>query len=558
MDGSAPVLGYQRVYEGSGESRSSTTARDGNLSRVAHEGESDRIRKGADKKLPRGRRVSHLIQVFDKQTTIYDPGANPHPFPAQTMALIGGGGDYGGTAEDPTHPKPSTRATTVLDNAERRLAIMEATIGTENNWDGEASGEKNAGPEARLSGMADLGDEFCMEEEEEEEELPAKPKLCRMVARYYSLKTANYNLIHKHFSEVWRIRGKMSFKPLKNNFFIITFALEGDYKFVEQGGPWTWIHLGVACLIAPLNDKAQPSDVVLDTVRLWVRFYDVPWRKQMKEYGERLGSNFGKVVEVDVDAEGLELSEYLRVRIDWPLNQRPLARFKSSVKGQPNPRIYQMRYERVPYYCFHCGFIIHNEEQCENRMLGTQSLQYDLTLCCSPKRKFQSRTISTLDEPAVRKNLRFNTPEGSVSSSSLGIPSVNGRASRSNSVAPVLEVPVAVDVFDGFEEGEHRTEDAVETALANTVNSMSLKLNQEKNAMKNEAAGRRTSDVMPGAPMFVQGSGSGKVEMTLTPEAMKFMKETSAHGSGSQGNQSGPHSSDMIPPLRGLSQLDVS
>ncbi|KAM0874926.1 hypothetical protein ACQ4PT_037120 [Festuca glaucescens] len=471
------------------------------------------------------------------------------------MALIGGGGDYGGTTEDPTHPKPSTGARTVPAHMERRLAIMDAAEDLGSNWDGEASGEKNAGPEARTSGMADLGDEFCMEEEAEEEGPPAKPIIWRMVARYYSLKEANYNLLHKHFSEVWCIRDKMSFTPLKNKFFIITFASEGDYNFVDQGGPW--IHQGVACMTAPLNDKAQPSDVILDTVCMWVRFYDVPWGKQTKEYGELLGSKFGRVVGVDVDAVGVELSDYLRVRIDWPLSQHLLARFKAAVKGQPNPRIYPMRYERVPYFCFHCCFIGHNEEQCENKLLGTQSLKYDATLRCSPKRKFQNRTISTPDEPAAKKSLRFNTPEGSVSSSSLGIPLNKGRASCSNSVAPVAEVPVAVDAYDGFEEGERRTEDAVEIALVNTVNNMNLKLNKEKEDRARVKAGRRT-DEMPGAPMFVQGSGSRTVEVVLTPETMKFMKETSPNASGSHSNQSGPHSSDKIPPLRGLSQLEAS
>jgi hypothetical protein len=158
----------------------------------------------------------------------------------------------------------------------------------------------------------------------------------------------------------------------------------------------------------------------------------------------------------------------------------------------------------------------------------------------------------------VRKNLRFNTPEGSVNSSSLGIPSANGRASRKNSVALAPEVPTAVDAFDGFDEGERRTEDAVEAALAKTVDSMSLKLNQVETARMNEAGRGGIGVTMPGAPNSMQGSGSGKVEMMLTQEALKFMKETSAHDTGSQGKHSGPHSSDMIPPLRGLSQLEMS
>jgi hypothetical protein len=177
------------------------------------------------------------------------------------------------------------------------------------------------------------------------------------------LKAANFGLIHKHFSEVWRIRSKMIFTPLSNNFFIITFTSEGDYNFVDGGGPW--IHLGVACLLAPFVDNRQPSEAVLDSVRLWVRFFDVPWNKQTDAYGRLIGSKLVKVVEVDVDKEGVELKDFLRVCIDWPLKQRLLAHFKTTIKGQAQARIYPKRYERVPFFGFRCGLIGHNKEQCE-------------------------------------------------------------------------------------------------------------------------------------------------------------------------------------------------
>jgi hypothetical protein len=37
----------------------------------------------------------------------------------------------------------------------------------------------------------------------------------------------------------------------------------------------------LACLIAPFVDSAQPSEAFLDTVRLWVRFYDVPCMEEV-------------------------------------------------------------------------------------------------------------------------------------------------------------------------------------------------------------------------------------------------------------------------------------
>ncbi|KAK1605858.1 hypothetical protein QYE76_029531 [Lolium multiflorum] len=130
-----------------------------------------------------------------------------------------------------------------------------------------------------------------------------------MVARYYSLKAVNYTEIHKHFMRVWGIRGTMTFKPLKDNFFSISFTSEGDYNFVDGGGPW--IHLGVACLLAPLDERARPSDTL------------------------------GKVKDVDLNKE--EFSDYLRVRIALPLNRRLQARLKTTIKGQPDAMFYPLR-----------------------------------------------------------------------------------------------------------------------------------------------------------------------------------------------------------------------
>jgi hypothetical protein len=93
---------------------------------------------------------------------------------------------------------------------------------------------------------------------------------------------------------------------------------------------------------------------------------------------------------------------------------------------------------------------------------------------------------------------------------------------RSNVVAYVAEVPVAVDDYDDFEEGEKRTEDAVETALANTVNNMRLRLSKDQEE-KERLDADRGRDVMPGVPQFVQGGGIGTVDVKIVATAMEFM-----------------------------------
>jgi hypothetical protein len=63
---------------------------------------------------------------------------------------------------------------------------------------------------------------------------------------------------------------------------------------------------------------------------------------------------------------------------------------------------------------------------------------------------------------------------------------------------------------------------------------------------------------MPGVPQYVEGGGSGTVNIQIPPEAMKFMQEAPLAAVWPQGSSSGPHSSDMIPAIRGLAQLDGS
>jgi hypothetical protein len=288
---------------------------------------------------------------------------------------------------------------------------------------------------------------------------------------------------------------------------------------VNRGGPW--IQGGVAVLVAPFVNGAQPSEAVLDTVRLWVRFYDVPWNKQTEVYGRLIGSKLGKVVEVDVDADGIELSDHLWVRIDWPLKQRLLARFKTNVKGQEAARIYPMQYERVPFFCFHCGLIGHSKEQCERIVLGAPSIGYDATLRCSPKRKYEGRAIATEDTPVAKRNLGYNSPAGSVNSSSLGRPRTNGRTSFGGGTGD-LNIPTAVDANDGFEGQEQRAPEEVEMALATTVNNMQLQASQTGAGV---GRGGLASDQlqMPGDPQFVVGGGSGTVQLEVAKEAMQFI-----------------------------------
>jgi hypothetical protein len=122
---------------------------------------------------------------------------------------------------------------------------------------------------------------------------------------------------------------------------------------------------------------------------------------------------------------------------------------------------------------------------------------------------------------------------------------------------PTVEDPQAVDAHDGFEDQECRTKEEIEAALARTVESMNLKLNQERGTAK---ANQLPSDtnMRPGMPCFEQGGASTGAQVSVIPDAVKLLQYLPMQSGGSRGNGSEPQLSDMIPALRDLSQIGLS
>jgi hypothetical protein len=56
---------------------------------------------------------------------------------------------------------------------------------------------------------------------------------------------------------------------------MITLYSKGDYDFVKIGGPW--IYKQNALIVKDFDNAAQPSEIKLDVVPVWVKIYDVPF-----------------------------------------------------------------------------------------------------------------------------------------------------------------------------------------------------------------------------------------------------------------------------------------
>ncbi|CAN6226454.1 unnamed protein product [Urochloa humidicola] len=75
--------------------------------------------------------------------------------------------------------------------------------------------------------------------------------------------------------KAWQTERTLPVQRLENNRFIVELESEQMYNFVVNGGPWR--HKGDALIVVPYDGYRRPSEVVIDAVNVWVRFYDVPF-----------------------------------------------------------------------------------------------------------------------------------------------------------------------------------------------------------------------------------------------------------------------------------------
>lgn len=320
------------------------------------------------------------------------------------------------------------------------------------------------GPEEFTEGEVLEDDEDAVEVDIEEEEMKQVGQLT-VLARFYSLRTPNLSALFEDMGRAWRLRSDMSYKSLRDNLFIITFGAEGDYNFVLQGG--RWLHKGDALLVAAFDGLTCPSKIPLEVVPIWIRIYDLPLVLMTKARGELYGSKFGQVREVDVEADGRNRHDFFRIRVDL-LVKKPLKSkiaIKNKVQGNEVTRRFDVRYERVPYFCFICGFIGHSDRDCVKKVANNDApIQYSAELRCSPLKPFEKKvsTVKGTEASTASHRLSFRKA-GSASSSS---------SRRYQGEQWDEAVPPRVDTHYGFDAQEKVGDETLDEQLASQTDKL--------------------------------------------------------------------------------------
>jgi hypothetical protein len=125
-----------------------------------------------------------------------------------------------------------------------------------------------------------------------------------------------------------------------------------------------------------VEESTPPALIDFSMSPCWIQVRDIPLICMNKEVGSKIGETLGKVEEVDVSGEGPGRGSSLRIKIQIDIT-KPLERGRALWLNGKMVWV-NFRYEKLPHFCFNCGRIFHNMEQCSERKEARQDGEEDL------------------------------------------------------------------------------------------------------------------------------------------------------------------------------------
>ena len=204
-----------------------------------------------------------------------------------------------------------------------------------------------------------------------------------VVGKVVTVRSYNFDALKRTMNQIWTLTKEALFRQIENGLFVIQFAAGKDKKKVMEGRPWTFDNNLI--LLEEIDGSSQPSNIPMQWCPFWLRLYNLPMNSRSEQAVRAIGGCIGEVLEVESDGIVWDTSARLKVRLDV---SKPLRRVqKIKAKGGEVSMI-EIKYERLPTFCYECGVIGHIERDCQvDRDEGDEDTkQWGTWLRASPRR----------------------------------------------------------------------------------------------------------------------------------------------------------------------------
>ena len=370
---------------------------------------------------------------------------------------------------------------------------------------------------------AEEDEEYAFEDDEEATQMPPR---WLAIARYYSGKAFSTWAMFSELSTMWGKKEPIPVRELGDNRFLVEFDSEKLWRRVLEGGPWK--HKKDAVIFAPYNGTQRMSEVVIDSIALWVRIYDIPVSMITDGFARALGSKLGKVIAV-----GRAVQNYKRVKVDFPLAKPIMYSIEQKVKGT-GVMVFMVKYENIPHFCFGCGRIGHAQEECPDEERVAGGVRFGKALRCSPQKMGTGRSMTIPAEDAgARRALNFSgDQQRRMMAAAFSSNSRRGEGSTSNRRMFVEEEDLVLSPEKG------KVDSVVPEEIVDGVKNMAVDpIIPDLNAKPAEPVTGKVS----GLDSYVGSSGTSESGATDHPS----MLERSATGKASKSSLAGDKRSPL-------------
>ena len=226
-----------------------------------------------------------------------------------------------------------------------------------------------------MAALDEMWARFSLTEEEEggvEVPKDVEESIHRLAGRFYTKRVLNVDAVARTFKPLSRTVGELKSRDIGEHILLFEFKDVLDLERVMEFEPWSYDKHLVA--FERVIDIESVPFLEFSRATFWVQLHNIPERNLKVEVGELIGKSISRVVPVaDPEDDGAG-NEFLRVRINIDISKPLLRCSKLRLKGKQVGWV-ELKYERLPNFCYWCGRVTHGERDCEVWLRGNGSLR---------------------------------------------------------------------------------------------------------------------------------------------------------------------------------------
>jgi hypothetical protein len=194
------------------------------------------------------------------------------------------------------------------------------------------------------------------------EERTKLPKVKWMaMARLLTTKKFSEQSLISTMIVAWNTTKEVSFRSIETNLFQVQAFCHGDWKRIMEEGPW--IFRGYALMMEEFDGSTPTPTKIPWRVQAWVKIHKIPPLYKSQEIIERLAASVGEVISVEMKVVSSGRGDFFRARVNLDA-AKPLVRFVSLSPEGSGLMLLQVKYEKMPCFCFHYGQMGHTHLEC--------------------------------------------------------------------------------------------------------------------------------------------------------------------------------------------------